>query len=213
MEWNAKYEEYFITTHGLSDPVPLCDMDVVLAGDPAATDRYISAKTSRSAEGVLATDAKWNHYLLGLHADYVDAPTFFDWIFEDARKFQKYFRGTFLESQGPFKMLEGLLREEQNRRNQYIKLHPCYVSGEKDARIRTTLQPAYEQGRIYILEPYMRMVEEEQKMFPQSNKKDILDMLSLAIRSSNRPWSETELAAINDEDNWFNESRGNAAGY
>lgn len=213
MEWSAKYEEYFISTHDLAEPLPLCDLDVLIAGDPAASDRRVSTKTSRSAEGVVATDANWNHYLLSLHADYVDAPTFFNWLFEDNRKFEKYVRGTFLESQGPFKVLEGVLREEQQRRKQYIKLRPCYVSGEKDARIRTALQPAFEQGRVYVLEPFIKMVEEEQKMFPQSNKKDILDMLSLAVRSANRPWSEKELEEINQEDNWFLESRGNACGY
>ena len=185
--WNIRY------FYGGEDKViPLSSCDLLIAGDPAASERYMSAKTSRSAIGVIATDSHNNHFILSLHADYVKATKMFDWMFAEKKKFSEYIRGTFLESMGAFKMLVPILREEETRRGINLNLRPVYVSGEKEARIRTIIQPVLEQGRLYIDENFYDLFWDEQRAFPQSQRKDILDMVSLGIKASIRPLSEIE---------------------
>ena len=185
--WNIRY-----FSAGEEKLLPLSDCDLLIAGDPAASERYMSAKTSRSAVGVIATDAHNNHFILSLHADYVEATEMFDWMFSERRKFQEYVRGTFLEAMGAFKMLIPILRKEETRRGENLNLRPVHVTGEKEARIRTILQPVLEQGRLYIDENFYDLFWDEQRAFPQSQRKDILDMTSLGIKASIRPLSESE---------------------
>ena len=186
--WNIRYYQ------GHEEKViPLANCDLLIAGDPAASERYMSAKTSRSAVGVIATDCDNNHFILSLHADYVKATKMFDWMFAEKKKFKEYLRGTFLESMGAFKMLVPILREEETRRGINLNLRPVYVSGEKEARIRTIIQPVLEQGRLFIDENFYDLFWDEQRAFPQSQKKDILDMTSLGIKASIRPLSNAEI--------------------
>ena len=172
--------------------IPLSSCDLLIACDPAASERYMTAKTSRSAVGALATDAHNNHYILDLRADYVPATKMFDWLFSMKRKFQEYTRATFLESMGAFKMLMPILRKEETRRGENLNLRAVHVTGEKDARIRTILQPVLEQGRLFADENFYDLFWDEQRAFPQSQRKDILDMVSLGIKASIRPLSDAE---------------------
>ena len=172
--------------------IPLSSCDVIVACDPAASERYMSAKTSRSAVGVIATDSHNNHFILALRADYVKVTTMFDWLFAEKRKFKEYIRATFLEAMGAFKVLLPIIREEETRRGENLNIRPVHVVGEKEARIRTILQPVLEQGRLYIDEHFYDLFWDEQRAFPQSQKKDILDMTSLGVKASIRPLSDAE---------------------
>ncbi len=187
LTWNIRY---FL--NGEDHVIPLSDCDLITACDPAASERYISAKTSRSAVGVLATDSHNNHYILSLHADYVKITTVFDWLFSERRKFKEYLRATFLEAMGAFKVLLPVIRKEETRRGENLNLRPVHVTGEKEARIRTILLPVLEQGRLFIDENFYDLFWDEQRAFPQSQKKDILDMVSLGIKASIRPLSLKE---------------------
>ncbi|HEC66864.1 MAG TPA: hypothetical protein ENI23_16435 [bacterium] len=193
--------------------LPLSELDVVQAGDPASTEKYISSKTSRSAQGVVCTDSEGNRFIISLHADYVPVTKFFDWFFDDMEKFGDYIRTTVLEAQGPYRMLGPLLETEQQRRGIFLKLAPVPAIGDKVARIKTTLLPEHEQGRVYVLDHLIPLYEGEQRVFPQSTKRDILDMFTLAIMHSIRPWSSKELDEKEEEEDWWNNRQTNTAGF
>jgi phage terminase large subunit-like protein len=71
-------------------------------------------------------------------------------------------------------------------------LRPFASAGDKDARIRSVLQPELNKGAIYSLPAFAGLVNEELKSFPQSRKKDIVDCLSIAISNRIRPESVEE---------------------
>ncbi len=200
-------------TEGVEKLIPLDSCDLITACDPAASERYMSAKTSRSAVGVIATDPNNNHYILALHADYVKVTKMFDWMFSVKRKFKEYLRGTFLEAMGAFKVLLPILREEETRRGENLNLRPVHVVGEKEARIRTILLPVLEQGRLFIDENFYDLFWDEQRAFPQSEKKDILDMTSLGIKASIRPMSDEERTAKRRHEQKLQGRRRSITGY
>ena len=179
----------------------------------------MNARTSRTAIGVLATHCSGKRFLIWLRADYVEPTKMMDWLFEANRTFAGYRRATFLEANGPFKILvdpktgRGVLREEEQRRGESLVLRGFNVSGDKDARIRSYLQPELEAGNLYVLESHLGKCEEERKAFPMSTKKDILDMLASAVMLSQRPMSESELKMRHDEDTEWNDRIVGAAGY
>jgi hypothetical protein len=192
---------------------PLCDFDVVQAGDPAATEKYISARTSRSSQGIVATHHTGKVFLISLHVGFVSPLEFFDWLFTDMEKFERYIRATYLETQGPFKIMGPLLREEEQKRRLYLKLWPSSATGDKDGRIRSTLDPIMSRGDLYVSVPYFDEVRIEQKSFPQSSRKDILDMLTLGVSNSTRPFTPEEEESFHEQDSWWANRTRNIAGY
>jgi hypothetical protein len=222
--------EFFIKVYengpdgvGSSTLIPLSSCFTIQGADPAGTEKYISAKTSRTAQGVDAQDAKGRHFLISLHVDFVSASTLFDWFFSDAKRFHNYMSGTFLEAQGAFKILGPLLKEEEQRRTRaafskndkpvFLALHSVTKTGEKDAVIRNTLQPLLERNLLYVEKNVKAKVLDELNVFPQSNRKDILDMWCLLINHSYRPRDEKELEAQEEEKDAWNQRIVNYAGY
>jgi hypothetical protein len=191
----------------------LDECDVVIAADPAATERHVSAKTSRSAVVVLAQDPIGRKFILLVKAGYVSPMTFFDWLFEAKQKFERYARATYLEASGPFKIMGPLLRQEEQTRRKLLNLNSFAASGDKNGRIVSTLDPEFASGNMYVHEEFRRTVEEEQKAFPQSAKKDILDAITIAISNSVRPYTEEERSELESEEEWWRNRTRNAAGY
>ncbi len=163
------------------DTYKLSDCDVIMAVDPAGTEKFVSAKTSRSAVIVLATTPRDQKVVISLQVGYVPSTTMFDWIFAAAGKFRDYLRTTYLESNAGFKTLSPLLFEEERRRGIALHLRPFAASGDKDVRIRNVLQPELDAKRIYALEAYKPAIDEEIVAFPQSRRKDIVDCLATAV--------------------------------
>ena len=213
VDYSNPKREWFILPEDDDESVALSSCDVIVLGDPAATERATSAKTSRTAIGVLATDPKGRRFYIWIRADYVSTKGLFDWLFEANRTYKGYIRGTFLEQNGPFRMLEGQIREEQQRRNEWIGLRPFTSVGEKTARIRTALDPEFARGQIYVAEPFKLMVMEEARSFPQSHRKDILDMMAAGIISSIKPLSDEEQTEKDLADEQWANRRHNKAGY
>lgn len=191
---------------------PLTVMDVLQAMDPAASEKYVSAKTSRSAQGVVACDDEGNKFILKIRAEYTNITTTFEWLFADMASYPC--RITALEQQGPFRLLGDVLQQEQLRRGKWLKLLAVSAPGDKDARIRAALEPDLNAGRVFVDEAYFDLLMEELEHFPQSQKKDILDMLSIAFKALRRPLTPTE---ITEKDNagkqWSRRALHNAAGY
>lgn len=213
-QWIIEYMEYDVETDDYGPKrINLNDMDVVMAVDPAATEKYISAKTSKSAVGIVATSWDGKKFLIALRAGYYSPSQLFEEIFAASDPFRQYLRATFLEANAGFKVLGPLLREEERKRGRYIGLKPFASVGDKDARIRSVLQPELDAQRVFVHGAYVADVNEELRSFPQSHKKDILDMLSIAIANARQPISADEVArraAIVDP--WSRRPR-NAVGY
>lgn len=208
--WKDRNEDDII---GLVEE-PITNFDVIQAVDPAATEKYISAKTSRSAVGVLATHWSGKKFLISLNADYVSPLTMFDWMFANKRKFGPWLRGTFLEANAGFKVLHPILNKEESERNSYLNLRSYPAVGDKTARIRSDLQPEFKKSNLYVCEEVFSLVEEERKAFPQSMKKDILDMLSSAVRNSIQPLSPKDMIRRERlEEAWRNRRTSNVTGY
>ena len=214
-EVDYRNDEWLIViNHGPDEEViPLVDCDVVQAGDPAATEKYMSAKTSRSAHVVYARDWQDRRFLISVHADYVPITEFFDWMFADYTRFSGCIRATIPEQQGAFKIIGPLLRDEQRKRGIHLGLVEKHKTGEKDAVIRSTLTPVMKAGLLHVAKPYMNLVSEEKNGFPLASKKDILDAIAIAEEASLRPQDPEEgLRRLEEEADFAFRSR-NAVGY
>jgi hypothetical protein len=191
----------------------LSETDVVVAADPAGTEKYISSRTSRSASGVLVTTCRREVILIDLRVGFIRTSEFFDNIFAQASKFRKWLRSTFFEANAGFKALANILRDEQEKREKWLGLQPVPAVGDKDVRIRNTLEPILKAGKLYIVDDYYREFNDELRAFPQSLKKDILDMTSLGIMNSSvPPTPEEEMEMAEEEEAWTNRTT-NVAGY
>ena len=173
---------------------PLEAFDLVMAVDPAASERYVSAATSKSAVCVLATRHDGKKFILDVRAGFVKSTQMFDWMFELAWKYRGILRQTYLEANAGFKLLGPIVHEEEMRRGIWLNLQAAPAFGDKNARIRVNLQPELEMRRLYVCEAYAAEVESEQKLFPQSLRKDILDCLSHAVARSVTPEAPEVLA-------------------
>jgi hypothetical protein len=190
MDYSEADNEWFLLIAG--ETIPLSTCDVIMAVDPAATERYVSSKTSRSVVLVLATTPKDQKVIIALNAGYVPPTTMFDWMFQNARKWGLYLRSTFLESNAGFKVLAPILLKEERTEGVSLHLRPFASAGDKDARIRSVLQPELNKNLIHSLDAYKHLVNEELSSFPQSRKKDIVDCLSIAVSNRIRPESVEE---------------------
>ena len=196
---------------------------MIIACDPAASEKYTSARTSQTAVVVLATASDGSQFVINIKADYARVSLVFDWLFHYAEVYSSYFNQTVLETQGPFKLLGPLLLEEQNKRmlKAYedgtkpvtLKLNSVGKTGDKDSVIRSTLEPVFQAGKLYCEESVYDLLYEQKMGFPQSRKKDILDALSLAVASNSRPRNEQETAIKKKRDNRFKRRRVNVTGY
>lgn len=173
------------TTHYLSD------CDVVVATDPAATERNVATvKSSRSATVVIATAPDRTHHIIDIRADHVPISTVFDWMFATAEKWRP--RVESLEQNGPFKVLRSMIVDEQHRRGRWLPLVPAKGVGDKDARIRSELEPRLRDGRLYLTEATRDTFLGELVAFPGGHKKDVLDATAQGLMLAIVPQSPEE---------------------
>jgi len=178
--------------------VKVSSCDVVMAIDPAGSEKMASIKTSRSTLVLLARDAKDRHFLLLVRAGYVPTTTWFDWAFQVKKQFNDWLRGTFVEQQAGFKSLTSIIRAEEARRGEWLNYLPVNALGDKIVTIRNLLQPLLEKGMLFINNEAREMVDEELRTFPASIKRDILDALKIAVKMSIKP--DGDYAGDLDED-------------
>jgi phage terminase large subunit-like protein len=184
-----------------------------MAIDPAATEKYVSARTSKTAIGLLATYHDGRKFLFYLVADYLKPSQMFDEIFKAGERYANYLRNTYLEANAGFKVLGPIISDEQRVRGLYLGLKPFAAVGEKDGRIRSNVQPELEANTLYVHKNYYQSLITELSSFPQSHQKDILDMLSMAIANARKPLSPEDISKVNLNDEWFKNRRVTATGY
>lgn len=165
----------------------LGECDVGLGADPAATERYISARTSKSAVVVWAHDWMDNLHLVSCNSGYVAAHEFIDWIFAAKKKFQGSMRVSCIEMNAGFKMLGPMIRREEQARTMPVNLRGTPAVGEKDARIRTVFEPLLAGRKIYLCEGVGTDFLAEKGAFPQGHTKDVLDASAHVIPQLHRP--------------------------
>jgi hypothetical protein len=216
--WTISYQH-----DGRMKTIPLSSCDTVQAVDPGATEKYLSSKTSRTAVGVLAHAPDDRRFLLTCAAGFFTPSQTFDHMFSSGAKFNNYLRMTALETQGAFKILDPLLRDEIARRQKDaarsratffpINHRPVTKTGEKVATIRNALEPLLQKGLLYVEDLCWPVVWDELVAFPQSRRMDVLDMIALANKSSFRPDDEVEVEEREKEYDSFAHRTVNAAGY
>lgn len=181
-----------LTINNTGEVVKLSTCDVVMAIDPAGSEKMASIKTSRSTVVMLARDSFDRHFLLMVKAGYVATTKWFDWAFELKEQFGDYVRATYVEQQAGFRALTSIIRTEEARRGKWLNYSPVNALGDKVVTIRNLLQPLLEKGNLYINNEMREMVDEELRTFPASVKRDILDALKIAVKMSIKPIDETE---------------------
>jgi hypothetical protein len=155
---------------------------VLVAGvDPAGSDRAVTAQTSRSALVVIAFCPDGHRVVLDVKADYTTIATMFGWMFDVYERLPVMVIG--LETQGAFKILEGALMDEQQRRGKVLPVRSVKATGaDKDARIRAEVQPLMERGLLYATDQAREVLNEEIDVFPSGAKKDVLDALTIGLK-------------------------------
>ena len=152
---------------------------------------------------MIAQDWTGKKFLFDLRVGYVKATEADEWLFEFAEKYEGHLRCTYLEAQGAFKIKASYLRREEARLNEeryhnrqspvYLHLQPAPAVHDKDVRIRNALDADLAHSNWYVVESFWDEVNTEMRAFPQSSKKDILDMLALAS-------SKLRLPGVPDEE-------------
>jgi hypothetical protein len=196
-----KFSEDYIEIEGEPD-VPLSRTDLIIAVDPAATEKEISAKTSRSAIVAWARDSKGRSFFLNVRIGYVEIFTVFDWIFELVSLYGGLCRKVIFEKVAFQRVLQPLLTAECRRRNIFVTIEGRAAVGDKVARIRNVFAPELQGGRIYVERDIERTFLEEKNVFPTSRLRDLLDASEMALSSLNTPYSDEEeeqIARTNEE--------------
>ena len=192
---------------------PFSECYLSQAGDPAATERYVSAKTSRSAVVALLTTPDDDVVVVNGRADFVAPSVFFDWMFENRKKFKNHLQVSWLEANAGFKVLGPFLREEEKKRGIYLNLRPFAAAGDKDARIRSALEPILKRGALYCVASIKEKLDGELVGFPQSRSKDLIDALATAVANRRTPEAgDAKEAREREKSQWRNRTR-NRTGY
>ena len=191
---------------------PLADMDVVAACDPAASEKRVSVRTSKSAYVVYARNWRDQRFVLQVESGFAPITQVFDWLFAGFKRFKGYVRTTNVEVQGPFKMLRPIIRDEEHKRQMWLNFRGVSAKGDKDGRIRAYLQPLMERGELYAVESAQAVIRGEMSTFPDGHQKDVLDALAIAEAASRRGDAPDD---VDEDDVWeqTSEERSAVTGY
>lgn len=174
--WNIEVQD---DPYAAPENMNLENMDLVMAIDPAASEKKTSSRTSRSVVVVVATDWKMRHFIVDLRVGFAASTKVFDWIFELFALYPSI-RIIGMEQQGPFKSWGPFLYEEMRRRDVSLPVTSAPAKGDKVARIRMHLQPLLFRRKLFARESQYSIIMDEVKVFPDGKLMDILDALSIA---------------------------------
>jgi hypothetical protein len=182
---------------------PLSRFSVIMAVDPASTEKDITAKTSRTAISIWAVDSNEDAILIWRRVGYfppvlIDEKGeltggWFKYIYDGARKFQGSVSVCVVESQAMQKILAPILQRESIFQNFPLYFKPVPAPGDKVARIRMKLQPLLARGKIYAVIGEDTELKQELKVFPQSKwRMDLLDSSEKALSEARAPEEELD---------------------
>jgi len=177
---------------------PLSDADVVCAGDPAASSRRATSRTSKSAVVVVARFPSDDVVVLEAQEGYVEPTRFFDWFYQYRHKYGILMRSPYVEAQAGFKAFIPMARREALIRGEELNVQGVPALGEKETTIRNILQPYLVRNKLYAREEIWQSLAEQLKLFP-SSRMDLLDALKIAVFKTSRP-EGSEGDGCDDED-------------
>ncbi len=177
---------------------PLSDADVVCAGDPAASSRRATSRTSKSAVVVVARFPSDEVVVLEAQEGYVEPTRFFDWFYQYRHKYGILMRSPYVEAQAGFKAFIPMARREALIRGEELNVQGVPALGEKETTIRNILQPYLVRNKLYAREEIWQSLAEQLKLFP-SSRMDLLDALKIAVFKTSRP-EGSEGDGCDDED-------------
>lgn len=184
--------------------VPFSSLEIGMFVDPAGTDKGMSAKTSRTAIGIIGLDSEENSYLLWSRVGYFNIFQTFDLVFEGCRLFEGHVSVVGVESNAMQKIIAPLLDKERLARNYYINPVPIPASGDKQARIRSNVGRALMKGLVWLCYGEEKDFEEERLIFPANEfKMDTLDMFEKGLTFLQKPPSSEFLAEEELEDELY----------
>jgi len=212
LEWNEEHACYAILK-GLEKNFdedeeqprarPLSEFTVIMAVDPASTEKDITAKTSRTAICIWAVDSNEDVILLWRRVGYfppvlIDekgelSGGWFKHIYDGARKFSGSVSVCVIESQAMQKVLAPILQRESIFQKFPLYFKPVPAPGDKVARIRMKLQPLLARGKVYAIIGEDIELKQEIKVFPQSKwRMDLLDATEKALSEARAPEEEPD---------------------
>jgi len=204
---NSNFDEKTTLIH-------LSDCDVVMSLDPAATEKGITAKTSRSSLGVWARFHDDTYYRIWSRVGYFPIDEIIEYIFLGHSLYKGYIRATIVESNAFQKVIKRLLDIEQTKRGIYINATPKASFTDKKARIRSALGVLLARGALYVCEGAGTEFIEECKVFPMSDVRiDVLDESEKGITSTIRPLSRGEVVERELEEEEKEMEAENVIGY
>lgn len=148
----------------------------IMAIDPAISEKQTA---DNSAICVVSEDEEGRFYRRAAKAERMNPNALVDSIFSIQGAFQC---PVIIEALGFQKVLAENIRKEMSVRNQFFQLIEIPSRGEKNARIRATLSPLYENFRIFHREEdRFSSFEDELLRFPKGQHDDEIDAFETAI--------------------------------
>lgn len=191
---------------------PLASCSVAIGCDPGASEHRSSSRTSRSALVVVARTTMNCVVVISTMRDYVKPSKLFDWLFFQNSKFEGYVSKTKVEAQGPFKILDDLLRREMASRDEYFLLECIPSMGDKLETIRLMLDPYLKREALFVVDESMQVFRTEFDIFPSSSM-DLLDATKIAISATRLPEGAQPFDNDDESRDEFGSRRVGAAGY
>ena len=167
--------------------VYLHDCIVTLGLDPAASEKRLSARTSRSAIVVQAKDVEGNRYYIDGSVGYYTPTKLYDELFRLYTKFRGYVSSSNIEAHGGFKIVWNSIIEEEQKRQVWIGRKRINPLPDKDAKLRDFIQPLLHGGKIWAAKPIDQYLRDEIRVFPGGHLKDTLDACEIADRGTPYP--------------------------
>jgi len=178
-EWAGAFvREYFEYYH--PDELKGKELRIMTFLDPAISTRQTADRTAIVTVGI---DVKSNNiYLLNAWWDRVEPDRIIDKLFEIVLEYKPERVG--IETIQYQKMLALEIRKQMTIRNRYFVLEEVKPKAEKEARIRTTLQPRYANHVIYHpkdKDESVNELENELIKFPNGKHDDYADCLASVV--------------------------------
>lgn len=193
----------------------LWECDLVLGVDPSASAKRVSVKTSRSAMALIARTPCDELVVVEAKRDYVKPSMLFNWLFNVHSKYRGKVRQFRVETQGPFKMLEDMIRDEMKRRGEWFYLVPVPAMGDKVPTIKLALEPFLKRDCVYVTQEALPSVKQEFDIFP-SSMLDLLDAIKIGVAGTRLPdgaWARQDEDEDDDNRSEFAKRRVGVTGY
>ena len=187
----------------VAERVYLSELNLLAAVDPAFTSKGITAKTSKSGFVILGIDHESHCYVLYTKSGYYDPYDFMTMVFEGIELFRGYVSRLVVERNGQQILLEKPYNEMKRNRGTSLMIDFIPSSGDKIARIRTTLGAKLLADKVSVGNTCLHEFIDAMHSFPMSMAKlDLLDAASKAVQEIRKPDSPAfykELEEIEEE--------------